>query len=150
MTSIEKLRVLGLVTQRALDQTLSRSAGITSKFLAERKKLDYLRSVAEEYRQNSLIFARQGFDLARLQRQQQFSERLSSAIDEQALRCSQLERDIANIKGIALSQRRRIKTLEALKARQVKKQEALMRSAEQKLTDEYASRNQPCAEGIPA
>lgn len=150
MTSIERLRVLGLVTQRALDQTLSRLAGITNNFVAEKKKLDYLRSVANEYRQNSLIFSTQGFDLARLQRQQQFSERLRSAIDEQSLRCDQLERDIVSVKGIALSERRRIKTLEVLSIRQLKKQEAVRRSAEQKLTDEYASRNQPYAEGISA
>ena len=150
MTSIENLRMLALVTQRALDQTSSRLARVTSSFLAEEKKLDYLRTVAEEYRRNSLIYSRQGFELARLQLQQQFGERLRSAIDEQAVRCGQLERDVASIKSIALSQRRRIKTFNILMIRKIKLQQAVMRSVEQKMTDEYASRNPLYPEGNPA
>lgn len=146
MNSVDKLQIINRVTQRALDQTLSRLAMMASNYLSEQKKLDYLQSVADEYRQNSLIFTREGFELARLQRQQQFTERLKGAIQEQTTRCDQLERDIMNMKNVALAQRRKIKTFDALTARQFNLQAKLMRTIEQKTNDEYASRNQSCLE----
>ncbi len=139
MNGIERLQILTQVSQRVLDRTLGKLSDLTAKSVAEQQKLDYLRTVANEYQSRSLVFTQQAFDLGRLQRQQQFAERLNAAIEEQSGRCRQLEQDLLSIKQLALLQRRKIMTLKKLIARQTSIASVLANRAEQKLTDELAA-----------
>jgi flagellar export protein FliJ len=139
LNSVERLQILAQVSQRLLDRTLSKLSELSARSVAEQQKLDYLRTVANEYQSRSLVFTQQAFDLGRLQRQQQFAERLKAAIEEQSGRCRQLEQDLLSIQHLALLQRRKIMTVKKLIARQNSLASVLVNRAEQRQSDEFAA-----------
>jgi flagellar protein FliJ len=148
MTSSRQLQILIQLGQRDLDRSVVKLTELSTKRHAETQKLDYLRNVASEYQRNSLLFSNQTFELAALQRQQQFSQRLDAAIEEQLGRCGQLEQQLLSAQHRALAQRRRIMTLQKLIARQSSLERSLLDRAEQKHSDEFAARTYSPMEGL--